>query len=174
MTEEKKEGRKLEVHVKYGELEAKFTGAPDEVYRGIIGFLSKALPTYEVASGLTLTVGLTELVEGLRGIIADTPEGMVLLIPRDKLTDRDAIILHLAKTYLSYHLGKGDKPSLSSAQIVDLTGTRPGGAAARLSELADIGWVARVGKGEYQITTLGLRSLLDVIVPRLRTLAGER
>jgi len=166
--------KKLEVSVKYGDLAAVFSGSPQEVYKGIVGFFSRVLPTYEIAAGLVVSVEDTELIEKLKGIIGVAPEGVTLMAPRENLTDRDAILLHLTAAYLASRIGRAEKASVSTVALVGLTKGKPGGVAARLSELSDIGWVSRVGKGEYQITTLGLRSLLDVIVPRLRTLVGER
>ena len=150
-------------------MEAKFTGTPDDVIRALLGFLSKALPAYEFASGLTMTVDLERLLRSIKGLIAFTPEGPVITVPREKLGgERNAIILNLVKAYAGYKTGRLQKDSLSTAEMLPVTGGRTGTVAARLSELSNLGWVERVGRGEYRITTLGVQSFLDEVLPKIK------
>ena len=79
-------------------------------------------------------------------------------------------MLHLVKAYVSYRIGKADKDSLSMAELLTLTETKPGTAAARLSEVVSQGQVDRVGRGEYRITTLGIKGFLEETLPRLKAL----
>jgi predicted transcriptional regulator of viral defense system len=52
--------------------------------------------------------------------------------------------------------------------MLPVTGGRTGTVAARLSELSNLGWVERVGRGEYRITTLGVQSFLDEVLPKIK------
>jgi predicted transcriptional regulator of viral defense system len=54
------------------------------------------------------------------------------------------------------------------AEMLALTGGKSGTVVARLSELTSLGWVERVGRGEYRITTLGAKAFLDEIAPKLK------
>ncbi|MEM3693530.1 MAG: hypothetical protein QXI39_05875 [Candidatus Bathyarchaeia archaeon] len=159
---------KMELIAKYADLEVKFTGSPSEVVRGLLTFLSRIIPTFELVSDLTISTDLEDLLKRLKGIIAFAEEGPVILIPRDRLSERDALILHLVKSYVSYRIGKVEKESLSMAELLTLTGTKPGTAAARLSEVVSLGYVERIGRGEYRVTTLGIKNFLDEILPRLK------
>jgi hypothetical protein len=167
------EERKIEVSIKLGELEARFSGSVNEVLKCIFDFLGKAYPTYELVSKITLAVDLEQLLKSIEKIIAVTPEGLVLLVPRDRLTDRDAVVLHLVRAYIGNKLGKLDDPSLSITELISLTGGKPSAIAGRLSELARDAYVERVGRGEYRITTLGIKFFLDDILPELKSLIGD-
>jgi len=155
----------LEVSVKYKGVEAKFLGKPDDVIRSFFGFMSKVLPAYEFVLALTLTVDLEELLKGIRGLIAFTPEGPVITVPKERLGgERNVIILNLIKAYVGYKTGRVEKDSLSTAEI----GGKPGTVGARLSELTDLGWVERVGRGEYRITTLGVKAFMSEVLSKIK------
>ncbi|MDH5689274.1 MAG: hypothetical protein OEZ48_15600 [Candidatus Bathyarchaeota archaeon] len=160
---------KIELHVKYKDLEAKFAGSPSDVVRSLFSFLSNVLPAIDLASSLTLTVDLEEILKGVSGFIAFTPEGPVVTIPKEKAGgERNIILLHLIKSYVGYQTGRLEGDSLSTAELQSLTGGKSGTVAARLSELTNLGWVERIGRGEYRMTTLGLKSFLDEILPRMK------
>ena len=127
-------------------------------------------PAYDL-SDLTLTVDLEDLLRGIKDLIAFTPEGPVLVVPREKLGgQRNAIMLHFIRIYVGYKTGRLDKNYLKTSEIVSLIGGMPGATAARLSELTNMGWVERTGRGEYRLTTLGVKGFLDEILPTLKAL----
>ena len=163
----------LELTVKYKDVETKFTGKPDEVIKAFSKFISEYLPTYDLASQLILTVNLEELIKSVKDLIAFTPEGPVVIVPRGKLGgDRNIIMLNLIKAYIGYKIGRLDRDSLSTAEIMTATGSKSGTVAARLSELTNMGLVKRVERGEYKITTLGIKFFLDEILPRIKPEEG--
>ncbi len=130
-----KEESDLEVVVKYKGIETKFTGKPDQVIRTMLNYVRQVLPGYEIVSGLTLTVDLENLLKEIKGLIAFTPEGIVVTVSKDKLGgERDIILLHLVKSYVGYKTGRIEKDSLTMAEILALTGGKSGTVGARLSE----------------------------------------
>lgn len=160
---------RLELSVKYKDMEVRFTGTADTVVRSLFGFLSKILPAFDFASNLTLTVDLEKLLKRITGLVAFTPEGPVITLPREKLGgERNAILLHLTKSYVGYQTGRLDRDSLSTADMLSLTGGKPGTVAARLSELTSEGWIERIGRGEYRITTLGVKSFVEEVLPKIK------
>ncbi|MBS7641163.1 hypothetical protein KEJ12_05925 [Candidatus Bathyarchaeota archaeon] len=162
-------GENLDLTVRYKDIEAKFTGRPDEVIRALLSFISRVLPAYDLATQLTLSIDIEELLRNVKGIIAITPEGPVITVPRSKLGgDRNAILVSLVKAYVGYRIGRLEKDSLSVADLTAATGCKGGTVAARLSELTDMGLVERVGRGEYKVTTLGLKFFLDEVLPKIR------
>ncbi|MCW4027097.1 MAG: hypothetical protein NWE76_06410 [Candidatus Bathyarchaeota archaeon] len=159
----------LELLVRYRDMEVRFKGEPDSVIRSFLSFVSKVLPAYDLASRLTLTVDLERLLESVKGLIAFTPEGLVMTVPREKLGgERDIILLHLVKTFIGYETGRIENNYLTTSDIKSLTGGKSSTVAARLSELTSLGWVERIGRGEYRITTLGTKSFLDEVLPRIK------
>ncbi|MCW3987677.1 hypothetical protein DRO66_01460 [Candidatus Bathyarchaeota archaeon] len=158
----------VEVVVTYRGLEVKFSGDINEVVRFFLEFLNKMLPTYELVSRLTLTIDLEKLVTGVEGIIAITPEGLIVIISQELLGEREVILLHLVKTYIGYQLGKLDLDIMSISDIISITSGKPSSSAARLSELVQMNWVERAGRGEYRITTYGIKSFSEEILPKIK------
>jgi hypothetical protein len=158
----------LEVSVKYKDMEVKFTGSPGDVVRSLLGFMRQVIPEYEIVEGLSLTVDLKELLKKVKGLIAFTPEGIVITVPRERLGgEKNIILLHLMKAYVGYSTGRLKKDLLKTGEIVSLTGGKTGTVGARLSELTSMGWIERKGRGEYRITTLGIKALIDEILPTI-------
>jgi len=167
------EEKELEVSVKYGQLESRFTGPINEVFRAVIGFLGKVCPTYDLASRLVMAVDVEKLIEDLEGIIAITEEGLVSTIPSDLLSDKEAIRLQLIKAYLGCRLARQDKETMSLGDIITETRGKPGAVAGRLSEMVSDGLVVRAGKGEYRITTLGIKDFCDIVLPKIKPPSKE-
>ncbi len=162
------EEEKVEMLLRYRGMEIKLIGYPNEVTKAFLEFMSKMLPAYEIANRLVMSVDLDKLVSDLEGIVALTPEGIIVTTPRDSLGERETILLYLLKTNLGHQLGKLEEDSLSLADILTETGGKPSTIAARLSELVNQGWVDRVGRGKYRITTFGVRSFQETVLPKLR------
>jgi len=166
---ESKEGL-LELFAKYRDMELRFKGKPDDVIKSLLKFVQQILPTYDLASNLILTVDLEDLLKNVEGIIAFTPEGLVITVPKERLSgEKDAILLHLVKAYIGYKTGRLSKDSLATSEITSLTGGKSSTIGARLSELVSSGWVERVGRGEYRITTLGVRNFIDEVLPKIKS-----
>jgi len=158
----------LELFARYKDMELRFKGKPDDVIRSLLRFIQQILPAYDLASKLVLTVDLEGLLKSVEGIIAFTPEGPVVTVPKEKLGgEKDAILLHLVKAYIGYKTGRLGKDSLATSEITALTGGKSSTIGARLSELVSSGWVERVGRGEYRITTLGIQNFIDEVLPKI-------
>ena len=163
----------LEVVIKYGTLEKKITGPPDQVAQEVLSFLNKAIPQLELASHLSLSVDINELAKACEGILAVTPEGLVITVPIDQLADRELLLLHLAKARISQMLGKSDKDLVQSADLIAATKKSAGTVAGRLSELCGESLAERKGKGEYRATTLGLHLFREQVLPKLKSSVGK-
>ena len=161
-------GQPLDVTIKYGSLEKKITGQPELVIKEVFTFLTKIIPTLELASHLALSVDLNELAQACQGVLAVTPEGVVVTVPVESLADRELILLHLAKARIAQMLGKSDKDYVQSADLISATKRTSGTVAGRLSELCGENLAERKGKGEYRATTLGLHIFREQILPKLK------
>jgi len=158
----------LEVSIKYGTLEKKITGPPEQVAKEVFTFLTKAIPELELASHLALSVDLSDLAKACEGVLAITPEGVVVTVPVDKLADRELMLLLLAKARIAQMLGKSDKDFVQSADLIASSKKTAGTVAGRLSELCGESLAERKGKGEYRATTLGLQIFRTQILPKLK------
>jgi len=162
----------LEVTIKYGSLEKRITGSPDQVARDVLSFLHSVIPTLELASKLSMSVDLAELSKACEGIIAVTQEGLVVAVPVDGLTDRELILLHLAKARLAEMTGKSKTDTIQASELIAATKRTSGTVAGRLSELCGENLAERKGKGEYRATTLGMHTFQQTILPRLKQTRG--
>jgi hypothetical protein len=161
-------GLPLEVTIKFGTIEKRITGEPDVVAKDVLSFLTKEIPELDLASHLSLSVDIQELGKDCQGVLAVTPEGVVVTVPTDGLADRELILLHLAKARIAQMLGKSDKDFVQSAELIDATKRTAGTVAGRLSELCTETLAERKGKGEYRATTLGLHIFRERILPKLK------
>ncbi len=161
-------GQPLEVTIKYGTLEKKIVGPPDQVAKEAYSFLLKVVPELNLASQLSLSVDVRELAQACEGVVAVTPEGVVITVSTENLADRELVLLHLAKAHIAHVLGKSDKDFVQSADLIDATKKSAGTVAGRLSEMCDENLAERKGKGEYRITTLGLHVFREQVLPKLK------
>jgi hypothetical protein len=158
----------LEVTIRYGTLEKIITGPPDQVALEVSTFLTKAIPELELASHLSLSVDIADLAKACEGVIAVTPEGVVVTVPTDSLADRELLLLHLAKARIAQLLGKSEKDFVQSGDLIAATKKTSGTVAGRLSELCGENLAERKGKGEYRATTLGMHIFRETILPKLK------
>jgi len=159
----------LEVTIRYGTIEKKIVGQPEQVARDVLSFLTDLIPKFELASRLTLSTDIGSLADACAGILAITPEGIVVTAQVDALADRELLLLHLAKARIAQMLGKSEKDLVQSADLMAATKKSAGTVAGRLSELCGENLAERRGKGEYRITTLGLHVFSEQVLPKLKT-----
>jgi hypothetical protein len=158
----------LEVTVRYGTIEKRVSGAPEQVAREVLVFLTSIIPQLELASRLALSVDISSLAQACEGVLAVTPEGLVVTVSVDTLADRELLLLHLAKARIAHMLGKSDKDLIQSADLIAATKKSAGTVAGRLSELCGENLAERKGKGEYRVTTLGLHVFQEQVLPKLK------
>ena len=161
-------GQPLEVTIKYGTLEKKIIGSPDQVAREVYAFLLKVIPELDLASHLALSVDVKDLAQACQGVLAVTPEGIVTTVPTEDLADRELVLLNLAKARIAQMLGKSDNDLVQSSELIAATKKTAGTVAGRLSELCGESLAERKGKGEYRATTLGLHVFREQILPKLK------
>ncbi len=144
-------------------------GQPNQVAQEVLSFLNQAIPQLELASHLSMSVDINELAKACEGILAVTPEGVVVTVPVDQLADRELLLLHLVKARIAQMLGKSDKDLVQSADLIAATKKSAGTVAGRLSELCGESLAERKGKGEYRVTTFGLHLFREQVLPKLKT-----
>jgi len=158
----------LEVTIRYGAIEKKITGSPEQVAQDVLAFLRSVIPELELASHLALSVDINSLAKACEGVLAVTPEGIVVTVPTDILADRELLLLHLAKASIAEILGKSETDLVQSSDLIAATKKSAGTVAGRLSELCGESLAERKGKGEYRVTTLGLHVFREQVLPKLK------
>ena len=147
------------VHVKYGQVEQAFTGNADAVWVSLNRFFSEMIPTFDIARKMTLTIDLAELIEEAKGAIAIAPEGPEVLVPKEKLTDSEALQFYLLGAYLALRLGKRATDAMTKEELQAKLGKSSKITGTRLGELVKEGSVVKTDEDGYRLTTVAVKRL---------------
>ena len=90
-----KKAEKIQVQIKYKEVEQQFSADPQEAWLLVNQFFKDFIPSFEIAQKLWLSVDLKQLAKDLNGIVAFSNDGASLLAPKNKLTDNEALSIWL-------------------------------------------------------------------------------
>lgn len=159
----------VEVTVRHQGVESKIIGSPDGVVRELLAYFSKVFPSVDLVSKLIVSVDSSEFLQSCTGVLASSAEGPVVLKNVDSLRDKELLLLHLAGSRLTHTLGRRDTDTVTLEEITKATGRSTGTVAGRLSELYAEQLVDRVGKGSYRLTTMGVRTVIKTLLPKLAT-----
>src|SRR5438093_4862399 len=143
----------IEVTVRHNGAETKVIGNPENVVRELVILFSKAYPSLELASKLVLSVDSVEFLQSCAGVLAFSPEGLVILKDTTTLKDRELMMLHVAVARMLYLMGKKENDSISLDELAKITGRVTGSIAGRRSELVREQLINGIGKGSYRRTT---------------------
>ena len=153
--------RKVTVNIKYSGVEQTFTGDVNDVWVGVNKFFSEAIPTFDLARKVTLTVDLAKLIEDFKDVITIAPEGPELLIPKDKLTDSEVLQFYLLAAYVGFRLGKRLTEVMTKEELQAKLGKSMKITATRLGELVKQGTVVKGDDGAFRIATIGIKKLQE-------------
>ena len=160
----------IEVVLRHSGVENRIIGSPETVLRELLSYFSKVYPSIELVSKLVLSVDSLEFLQSCTGVLAVSPEGLVVLKDLRDLKDKELMMIHLAGSRLQHQMSKKESDTLSLDEITKTTGRSTGTVAGRLSELCNEQLVERVGKGSYRLTTMGARVVIKNLMPRVAQL----
>jgi hypothetical protein len=155
------------VHIKYRDTEQTFTGDVNQVWISVNKFFSEMIPALHIVKKTLLTVDLEKLIEDCKNVIAVAPEGPVLLVSKQKLTDSETLTSHLIATYIGNKLGLS-KSFLTKEELQAALGKNPKITSTRLGELCREGYTTKTEEGNYRITTLGIKRFQEETLPEIR------
>jgi len=155
------EHQAITVHVKYGEIEKTFMGNVNDVWVSVNKFFGEVVPAFDVARKVMLTVDLAKLIDDVKDVIAIAPEGPEVLVPKEKLTDSDALQLYLLGAYIAYRMGKRSTDTMTKEELQAKLGKTSKITSTRLGELVKEGSMVKTEDGNYRITTVGIKKLQD-------------
>ena len=157
----------ISVHVKYGEIEQTFAGNVNDVWVSLNKFFGEMVPAFDIARKVTLTVDLAKLVEDSKDVVAITSEGPELLLPKEKLTDRENLQLYLLAAYIGFKLGKLPREEMTKEQLAVKLGKSMKITTTRLGELTKDGIIIKTDEANYKITTIGIKRLQTITLSKL-------
>jgi len=165
---------RLMVHIRFGDVEKEVSGSPENVWLLLNKFFDEMLPTFETARRLTLTPDLSTLAKESEKVLAFAEEGPYILVPRDKLTDNETLILLLLANFIGRRLEKIRTDGLSKEELQTKLGKDAKITSTRLGELVKSEMVTRTAEEKYKITTFGLVQVQKDLLPRIKARAGIR
>ncbi len=169
-------GTNVNVTISIGDIRVQFNGSADSVITSVISFLTKQIPTLELANMISLNYTIAELIQSYSDIIKITPEGPRVFPILDgvelKFSDKQIVALQLVASRIAKGLGKSEDDRLRMPDLQIATGLKSKSISSRLSELVKIGYVQRdvVRNGgelpAYRITTSGISWLNSILSKR--------
>ncbi|MEM4546373.1 MAG: hypothetical protein QW328_06415 [Nitrososphaerota archaeon] len=152
----------MKVSIQYKDVRADFEGKPDDIYKSIISFIEKVIPSYSLASRISYSVDIQELIEKLRNYLAyNQAEGIFLLKPLNTLSVSEAIMLLCIKRYLEHGLGLAESPSINASELAKSIAKSEKTISGKLSLLLRKGYIRRLDRGDYVITMLGIKEFIE-------------
>ena len=161
----------VNVIVAVGDVKVQFSGSAESVMASVMSFLSKQVPTMDLAKKISLNYAAQELVEAYSHLIKITPEGPRVIPDSDvRLSDKDTVALQLVAVRIAKDLGRVQDDAMQVAEMHAATALNPKSISSRISEMVKAGYVARDEKepGKYRITTAGIHWLNSTIAIKVR------
>jgi hypothetical protein len=152
--------------IKYQDTEQTFTGDANQVWTSINRFFSEMIPALDTVKKAVLTVDLETLIEDCKNIIGIAPEGPVILVSKQKLTDNETLTLHLIAAYIANKLGQ-PKDYLTKEELQSGLGKNSKITSTRLGELIRDGNATKTQEGNYKITTIGIKRFQEEALPEI-------
>ncbi|AIC15567.1 helix-turn-helix domain-containing protein [Nitrososphaera viennensis] len=157
----------VSVSVTVGDVKVQFSGTADSVMASVFNFLSKQVPSMDLAKRISLNYEATELIGRYAHLVKITPEGPRVIPDSSdtKLSDKDMVALQLVSARIAKDTGKVQDDAMQVSEIQSATALNPKSISSRISEMAKAGYVARDEKepGKYRITTAGIHWLNSIV-----------
>ena len=135
-------------------------------------FFAELVPSFDIAQKLSLNIDVQQLAKDLSGIAAFSAEGANLLVPKNKLTDNEALVIWLTAQYLGCKLGLVETDSLSKDELQMKLSKSGKIVSTRLGELVKNEIAAKLADDRFRITTFGLVQAQKEVVPKVRAKAS--
>ncbi len=167
-----KKTEKVEVHLKYKNIEKTLSSSPEEAWLLLNKFFNDFLPSFEVANKLLLNVDLQQLAKDCEGLIAFSPEGPNLLVSKSRLTDNETLLLWLLAVYLGYKLHILECDALSKEELQSKLGKSSKITSTRLGELVKSDMITKTAEEKIKITTFGVAQMQKDLLSKIKAKAS--
>ena len=162
----------VNVAVTVGDVKVQFSGSAESVMASVMSFLSKQVPSMDLAKKISLNYPAQELIDAYSHLIKMTPEGPRVIPDSDaKLSDKDIVALQLIAARIAKDLGRLQDDAMQVAEMHAATALNPKSISSRISEMVKAGHIARDEKeqGKYRITTAGIYWLNSTIARKFKS-----
>ncbi len=159
---------KIHIQIKYKGIEQQFSAETQEAWLLLNQFFKDMLPSFEIAQKLWLNVDVAQLARDLNGILAFSRDGVSLLVPKNKLTDYEALLVWLVSYYLGHQLGLVGSDLVSKKELQTKLAKSGKITSTRLGELVKDELVAKTGDDCFKVTSFGIIQVQKDIIPKIR------
>ncbi len=97
--------------VTYGDVRVEFSGSPELVVRSIHEFISKEIPSLDLARSISVNYSLNELIQMFRDYVRITEEGPRVWAQDKNLSDKDLVSLQLVAARVAGLSGRNSPDS---------------------------------------------------------------
>jgi hypothetical protein len=157
----------VRVQIRYGKTEEVFEGTVEQAWLALGRFFHAFVPQFDVAEKLLLNVDVAALARDCEGLVAFSPEGPNVLVPKNKLTDNEALALWLVAGYLGNKLNVLTGDAFSKEDLQMRLGKSSKITSTRLGELVKTGWATKTEEEKFRITTFGVAQMQRDVLPRI-------
>jgi hypothetical protein len=171
----------INASITLGDVKVQFNGSAESVLTSIINFITKHIPTLDLAKRISLNYAVTDLIETYSNLIKITPEGPRVIIsdPYEigikKISDKEMVALQLIASKIAKDVGKISDDAMQASEIQSTIMLNPKSVSSRLSELVKAGYVVRDNTKDgigsaivYRISTSGIHWLTSTMIKRIR------
>ena len=162
----------ISVQIRHKGVEENFSGTVEETALLLSKFFNELLPSFEIATKLWLSVDMQKLAKEIEGIIAFSKEGANLLVPKNKLTDNEALILWLLANHVGYKLGLLESDALSKDELQAKLGKSGKITSTRLGELVKNNFAKKTDDDKFSLTTFGVIQAQKEILQKIKAKTG--
>ena len=159
---------KICVQLKYNSVEQQFFADPQEAWLLLNQFFKELIPSFEIAQKLWLNIDVQQLAKDLKGVVAFSCDGASLLVPKNKLTDNEALLAWLTAYYLGFKLGLVGSDYLSKDELKTKLGKSGKITSTRLGELVKNELATKAVDDRFKITTFGVIQTQKEIIPKIK------
>ena len=152
------ETKQVKVQIDANGLRYEASGTAEEMIPQILQFLSRAVPTYDLARKLLYVPDLASLTDKIADYSKMTNTGQLLLTGSDLPAER-AILVILFMAYLAKKTAKRETDALTIEEISNGVGKASKTIRNTIVELQRSGLIERAERGRYKISPKGLMQL---------------
>jgi hypothetical protein len=163
---------KIQVQIKYKGVEQQFVAEPQEAWLLLNGFFNDMIPSFDIAQKLWLNVDIAKLAKDLNGIVAFSEDGVSLLVPTNKLTDNETLLVWFAGYYLGHKLGLVNCDSLSKEELQNKLGKSGKITSTRMGEFVKFDFAAKTADERFRITAFGMVQFQNEVLPKIKSKIG--
>ena len=162
----------ISVQIKHKGVEENFSGTVEEIWLLLSKFFNELLPSFEIATKLWLSVDMQKLAKEIEGIIVFSKEGANLLVPKNRLTDNEALILWLLANHVGYKLGLLESDAVSKEELQAKLGKSGKITSTRLGELVKNDFAKKTDDDKFSLTTFGVVQTQKEILQKIKAKTG--